>query len=68
MRAQLMKISALEVIPGDLVESESGERRRVARLERTFDAVILFDEDGECLILGKDRPVTVVDRSEKARG
>lgn len=61
-----LRVTAIRV--GDLVESESGERRRVARIERTFDAVILFDEEGECLILGEECPVTVVERSEKARG
>lgn len=63
-----MRISAIGIAVGDLVESESGERRRVARIEATHDEVILFDEKGDCLIIGNTRSVKVVERGGRAGG
>lgn len=49
---------ARDIEPGDVVEDDSGEARTVSDVQHHDAEVVLFDEDGDALILGDDHDVS----------
>lgn len=48
-----------EVVPGDLVTDDHGDEREVAGVEVVGEETVLFDDEGEAIIAGTDREMTV---------
>lgn len=57
-RYQAARKPAGAVQPGDTVTDDCGDEREVAAVEADGDEMVLFDEEGEAIVVGADREMT----------
>lgn len=53
------KQAARDVVPGDFVVDDEGDEREVTAIEVDGNEVVLFDDEGEAIIVGKNKEVRV---------